>query len=120
MSDVLKFVTNQDALESDPQGHMMELPAWDESIAEQLAAKLEIELTQDHWYAIRQLRNHYQTHGKQSARKLGDFLDELFADKGGRKYLYQLFPNGPVTQASQIAGLPMPEGSSDPGFGIAR
>jgi len=120
MSDVLKFVTNQQALESDPQGRLMDLPAWNEAIASQLAAQMDIELNEDHWYAVRQLREHYLSQGRQTARKLGAFLEELFADKGGRRYLYQLFPNGPVTQASQLAGLPLPEGSKDPGFGIAR
>ena len=40
-------------------------------------------------------------------------LEEEFAEQGGRKYLYRLFPGGPVSQGSRIARLPLPAYSSD-------
>jgi tRNA 2-thiouridine synthesizing protein E len=44
-------------------------------------------------------------------------LDQEFAAEGGRRYLYDLFPRGPILQASRIAGLPLPPGTLDRSFG---
>jgi tRNA 2-thiouridine synthesizing protein E len=52
-----------------------------------------------------------------SARELARELDREYADEGGRRYLYELFPRGPVVQACHIAGLPMPPGTRDLSFG---
>jgi tRNA 2-thiouridine synthesizing protein E len=50
-------------------------------------------------------------------RELHDALDENFHGKGGLKYLYQLFPGGPVAQGCRIAGLKAPAGATDKSFG---
>jgi tRNA 2-thiouridine synthesizing protein E len=47
-------------------------------------------------------------------------LDSEFADRGGRKYLRQLFPEGPVAQGMRIAGLSVPPYTEDEGFGTSR
>jgi tRNA 2-thiouridine synthesizing protein E len=44
-------------------------------------------------------------------------LERDFADAGGRRYLYQLFPRGPIAQACRLAGLPLPHGTISPSFG---
>ena len=53
-------------------------------------------------------------------RELLDALDEKFHGKGGLKYLYSLFPGGPVAQGCRIAGLQAPAGSTDMGFGSVQ
>lgn len=74
---------------------------------------------QDHLEVVDALRLYYlhNDENKISVRKIHDALDEKFHHKGGIKYLYKLFPNGPVAQGCQIAGLPAPTGSIDKGFG---
>jgi len=44
-------------------------------------------------------------------------LEERFAAEGGRKYLLELFPKGPVAQGCELAGLPVPAYASDGSFG---
>lgn len=94
------------------------LGPWTKSMANELAAKEGITLTPAHWEVIDALRNHYQENGPDaSGRSLLHCMEVEFADRGGKKYLYDLFPRGPVNQASRIAGLPLPPHSTDPGFG---
>lgn len=120
MPDILKFITGEGALERDPAGNLMGLNDWSEDIARKLAGEMQIELKPDHWEVIHFLRELYRKHGQVlHARTLLLALEERFARMGGRKYLYQLFPGGAVTQGSKIAGLPAPKDSVDPSFGTS-
>ena len=98
--------------------HLDALEPWSESIASQIAAEEDITLTPAHWEVIESLRNHYLEHGPdESGRTLMQCMKTEFFDHGGKKYLYSLFPRGPVNQASRIAGIPLPPHSYDPSFG---
>ena len=92
---------------------------WSETDAEQLARDEGLELTQDHWDELRALQEYCSRHdcGKYSVRELHDALDEKFHDKGGYKYLFGLFPGGPIAQGCRLAGLEPPAGAVDKGFG---
>jgi len=72
----------------------------------------------DHWEAVRALQEFYSRHDSPSinSRELHDALDERFHNRGGMKYLFELFPGGPVTQGCRLAGLE-PPGGADKGFG---
>jgi len=77
-------------------------------------------LGEDHWEALRALQSYFARHAGEPAfhaRELLDALDEKFHVKGGLRYLYQLFPGGPVAQGCRIAGLKAPAGATDKGFG---
>jgi tRNA 2-thiouridine synthesizing protein E len=77
-------------------------------------------LVQVHWEAVRALQQYFARHADQPAihvRELHDALDEKFHAKGGIRYLYQIFPRGPVAQGCRIAGLPAPASAVDKGFG---
>ncbi len=71
------------------------------------------------WEAVRALQEYYVKHAEQpiNVRELHDALDEKFHGKGGIKYLYQLFPGGPVAQGCRLAGLKAPAGATSEGFG---
>jgi len=91
---------------------------WTEETANSIAQMESIELTEAHWTVIRFLREHYAQHGtSQHARTLTNALDEKFQIQGGLKYLYTLFPDGPVSQGARIAGIPVPMDSSNESFG---
>jgi len=96
------------------------LAPWSQSIALDLAAAEGITLTPAHWEVIDALRHHYQANGlSSSGRSLLHCMEVEFADVGGKKYLFDLFPHGPVNQACRISGLPVPPHSIDRSFGSA-
>ena len=78
-----------------------------------------LSLTDDHWEALRALQEYFERVGERNVnvRQLHDALDEKFHAKGGIKYLYGLFPSGPIAQGCRLAGLPPPAGAVDRGFG---
>lgn len=97
------------------------LQQWDLQHARQTAAQLGITLSDAHLAVVKVLQDHYLAHGEaEDGRILEDLLDAHFAAQGGRKYLHQLFPEGPVSQGMRIAELPLPPHSVDGGFGTAR
>jgi len=118
MLDINKIIKDARLLESDPEGHMFALEHWSPVVAQHLAEGEGIVLTDEHWEINICLRERYRHHGLAgSARELLRELEERFCDGQGRKKLYELFPGGPVSQASRIAGLPLPPYSSDRSFG---
>jgi TusE/DsrC/DsvC family sulfur relay protein len=120
-ADINKYIADQDAFEKDPAGNLIGAEPWSEEIAREKAAEEGITLTDEHWDVVRFLRERFREKGKPSSgRVLVEELDERYADRGGRKHLYQLFPRGPVTQACKIAGLPLPAYTVDPSFGSAE
>ena len=90
---------------------------WDLDLAVQTAQEHGIVLSQDHWEAIAGLQEYFSKHEFGTRRELVDALDEKFHLKGGTRYLYLLFPGGPVAQGCAIAGLKIPAGSVDNSFG---
>jgi tRNA 2-thiouridine synthesizing protein E len=91
---------------------------WSEEHAIQLAEEDGVELDDARWEVVYFLRNHCRDHGTScTARHILKALSEHFDDRGGKRYLYSLFPHGPVYQASRLAGLPMPPSTLDLSFG---
>ena len=78
------------------------------------------ELTADHWEAIDFVMDVYETCPEcRHAREMSKMLDSEFRDQGGRRYLYQLFPSGPVRQISDLVQLKQLENETDEGFGTS-
>jgi TusE/DsrC/DsvC family sulfur relay protein len=95
---------------------------WTEVEGLHKAADEGITLTDAHLDVIAALQDYFSKHGskKISARDVHDALDEKFHAQGGLKYLYMLFPGGPIAQGCRIAGLEPPVGSSSPGSGSVQ
>jgi tRNA 2-thiouridine synthesizing protein E len=89
----------------DDEGFLTVYDEWDEQLAQQLAANIGIELTTEHWKAIRFLREDYQTQGETATLR-------RVSTVGGipTKQLFLLFPKKPAKKMAYIAGLPKPRG----------
>lgn len=117
MLDINQWIRQQDT-EPNLRGHLIELEPWSEAVAIERARRDGLELTDDHFAIIRFLRDCYADNGATvNARTLTKALEEEFAGLGGHKFLYNLFPRGPIATASYYAGLPLPPGTRDPSFG---
>jgi tRNA 2-thiouridine synthesizing protein E len=121
MLDINHTMNEQALNHMDPEGHMYDLEHWSPIIATKLAHDEGIdELTDAHWHVIYALRNLYREKGRAAnVREVMHLLEKDFAEENGRSYLYELFPKGPVSQGSRLAGVPVPPNASDPSFGWA-
>ena len=94
---------------------------WSRENAEEVAKTDGLTLTEAHWQVICALQEFYARNEEPAmhARELHDALDEHFHAEGGIKYLYQLFPKGPLAQGCLLAGVEPPAGTQDQGMGSA-
>ncbi len=93
---------------------------WTREEALEIARKEKLVMSEAHWAAVRALQNYFASHEDEKSihmRELHDALDERFHHQGGLKYLYILFPGGPISQGCRIAGLKAPFLASDSSFG---
>ncbi len=121
MLDINNAINNEALQRLDPEGNLYDLDRWSPlSVKEMALAEGIDELTEAHWHVIYALRNMYRENGRaSSARELMHILEQDFVEEGGRRFLYELFPKGPISQGSRLAGVPAPPYSSDPSFGWA-
>jgi len=91
---------------------------WNREVATALAQEEGIQLSDAHWEVVSYLRKLHEGSGSiDYARDLSAILDTRFKDKGGLRYVFRLFPKGPVSQGCKIAGIPVPSDSKQPAFG---
>ena len=98
MLDINHIINDEALNRHDPEGHMYGLEHWSPLTAKQLALEEGLgELTEAHWHVIYALRNLYRENGRAgNVREIMHILEKDFVDEGGRRYLYELFPKGPV------------------------
>jgi tRNA 2-thiouridine synthesizing protein E len=97
-------------IEADDEGFLTSAGSWSPQLALQIAQRENIRMGDDHWEVVNFLRNYYMEYQiTPGMRVLIKALGKVMGpDKGNSKYLYELFPDGPVRQAAKIAGLPKP------------
>jgi tRNA 2-thiouridine synthesizing protein E len=98
-----------------------QLHDWSVDKAKQIAREYHIDLNKEHLEVVNYLQQYYIDNGMpDTGRVFEELLADKFAQQGGRAYLHQLFPEGPVAQGVRIAGIPMPAHTRDSSFGTAR
>lgn len=99
------------SLRYDKEGFLRDLSEWTPAVAEDIAAREGLRLTDAHWEIIELLREFYRRYEASPAnRALVKFVArELGTDKGRSIYLMSLFPGSPAKLGSKIAGLPKPD-----------
>ena len=104
------LTVDQQALETDKEGYLLNLEDWSETVASTIAASENITLTEAHWEVINLLRHFYLTFELSPAMRIlvKQMGKELGEEKGKSAYLMQLFPGSPAKIAAKIAGLPRP------------
>jgi tRNA 2-thiouridine synthesizing protein E len=118
MLDINKSISNPARYLNDPDGNLTDLTSWSPQHANQQAEAEGLALGDEHWEIIYFLRERFREHGNEDpAREILRELEDRFCDGRGRAWLYELFPQGPVSQASRLAGLPPPPHSHDLSFG---
>lgn len=118
MLDINKLVMAENLAPCDADAYLNDLDTWNEDLARDQADREGIQLSDAHMDVICFLRDHFSECGPdRNARSLLKAMEDAYVEQGGRKYLYTLFPRGPVTQGCRLAGLPTPAGNADPSFG---
>lgn len=94
----------------DKEGFLVDLAAWDPSVAEALARQEGLELSAAHWELIELIRAFYRDYEVSPAMRVlvKHVRERLGADKGDSIYLMTLFPGSPAKLLAKIAGLPRP------------
>ncbi|MBT9612198.1 MAG: TusE/DsrC/DsvC family sulfur relay protein [Burkholderiales bacterium] len=115
--------SQRDPIHPDRGAPLLDFPhapiGWMPEDARQTAQQEGLTLSEHHWQLIRALQDYFARHDETSINRieLHDALEEKFHHQGGIKFLYQLFPKGPVAQGCRLAGLTPPSGAVVPGFG---
>jgi len=89
-------------VEVNDEGYLVNPDDWDKAVAGDLAKEMNIELTDKHWAVIDYLRAQHDEGVEMTIRKVGK--SGVVDIKG----FYELFPGGPLKNASKIAGLSRP------------
>lgn len=102
---VLESKSDLSAISYDDEGFLEDPAQWTEELAVQLAANIGVELTEDHWAAIRFARQDFAENGETPTLR-------RMATAGGvnTKEMFLLFPHKPAKKLAYIAGLPKPVG----------
>ncbi len=87
------------------EGFMTDPTEWDEELGKSLAAQIGLELTDEHWQAIRFLRDDFARQGETATLRRISVVGGITT-----KSLFQLFPQKPAKKLAYVAGLPKPHG----------
>ena len=98
------------SLELDQDGHLVDYTIWNESVAQELANTLELELTPWHFEILNAVRQFYAQFGHSPAtRPLIKFLMKTVGPEIDNAMLQDKFQTGLVARhLSRLAGIPKP------------
>ncbi len=87
--------------------NMVRVVNCDRQAVEERAKETGVHLTDKHWEAIDFIQKFYDYH-ENEALKVSDYNNALqgkYSLQGGLKYLYTLFPHGPVKTITELTGI---------------
>lgn len=88
-------------------------------LIERRALDIQLKLTKAHHAVIEFVLDFYEhCDDCENARALANLMHEEFFVEGGRRYLYKLFPAGPLNTIHYLADLPALKYETDPCSGI--
>jgi len=87
------------------EGFLTDPFEWSDELATALAAQIGLDLTEDHWAAIRFLRDDYEREGETATLRRISVVGGI-----PTKRLFELFPQKPAKKLAYVAGLPKPHG----------
>ena len=91
-------------LQTDAEGYLANRDDWSEELAQELAAKLGVALTEEHWTVLNAARAIDADSGSSPGlRKISKRSETPI------KAIYRLFPEGPAKAIAKIAGIPKPK-----------
>jgi tRNA 2-thiouridine synthesizing protein E len=92
---------------TDKEGYLTEPEDWSTAVADELAKREGIELTNEHWEVINYMRDYLHQHRiAPDVRHVMKHLKDTIG--AGRNRVFELFPYGYVQQACKIAGMKRP------------
>ena len=99
---------NGKSIEINDEGYLADINDWDEEVAQALADKEGIKLTQKHLDLIKYLREEHINNGgnEPNERTILKALGDVWGTKPSSKDTYDLFPGAPSKQGRKVAGLP--------------
>ncbi|CAA6807379.1 MAG: Sulfurtransferase [uncultured Thiotrichaceae bacterium] len=109
--EVADYLTvNDKEIPIDQHGYLVEPADWNNDVALKQAELAGIEMTDDHWFVVNYIRDHYEysTCVPEARHALKAMKEKLGKERATRKYLYKLFPYGYAIQACKIAGTRIP------------
>lgn len=92
-------------IQVDDEGFMTQYDEWSEDLGLLLAAQIGVDMSDEHWTAIRFLRSDFPQHGETATLRRVSTVGGI-----ATKQLFTLFPKKPAKKMAYIAGLPKPHG----------
>jgi TusE/DsrC/DsvC family sulfur relay protein len=89
----------------DDEGFLTDYAEWSEDLATSMARLIGIELTDEHWRAIRFAREDFREKGEAPTLRRLNVAGEV-----PTKSMFALFPQKPAKKLAYVSGLPKPHG----------
>ncbi|SCZ59725.1 TusE/DsrC/DsvC family sulfur relay protein [Thiohalomonas denitrificans] len=104
----MPYEVNGTTVESDANGYLTDINAWNEEVGKAIAAAEGVEMTEKSWDVVNYLRDEYINNGgnQPNDRNIVKAMSEKWGEKLSSKDIYTLFPMQPSKQAAKIGGLP--------------
>ena len=111
MTNHSPLIADGQVLETDKEGYLTDFTQWSDTVAQAIANKEEIEMTEERWQVVHFVRDFYEKYDTSPAIRalVKAMQNEYGPEKGNSRYLYRLFPKGAAKIATKLAGLPKPK-----------